>query len=132
MLLMFYHALSADNFVTDGLIVPVDMKPDVSGTLQNFTVPVPWAGETWYYAMVAIDASGNRAGISNVASVFIALPDEPDYDDGEEILGNINLQLQSPEEKNGNRLLNTNFNLRYTNTPTSAATAGDESAAATK
>ena len=41
------------------------------GSRQTCTVGVPWPNEVFYYAIIAIDDSGNKSPISNVISVYI-------------------------------------------------------------
>ena len=91
------EALSTHNFPSDGLVIPLANKPAPAGNLEVVQVPVPWIGETWYYGIVGIDNAGNRGKISNLAAVFIALPEQPDYD-GESGLGcgDMHLKLSTP------------------------------------
>lgn len=45
--------------------------PKVSGSLQTITVALPWANEVFYYAIVALDESNNRAQVSNLVPVYV-------------------------------------------------------------
>ena len=90
------EALSTQNFPSDGLVIPLENKPEPAGNLEVVQVPVPWIGETWYYGIVAIDNAGNRGKISNLAAVFIPLPEQPDYEDSALGHNDYNLHLRSP------------------------------------
>ena len=52
------------------IAVPVDPTPLDYGERQRARVAVPWENEVFYYAIVAIDESGNRGPISNVVSAY--------------------------------------------------------------
>ena len=47
-------------------------KPLSYGQRQTCTVGVPWPNEVFYYAVVSVDAAGNRSPISNIISVYIS------------------------------------------------------------
>ena len=47
-------------------------EPEEAGTPQRCTVGVPWHNQMFYYAIVAIDASGNRGLISNAVSTSVS------------------------------------------------------------
>lgn len=51
-------------------------QPLVAGSPQRCTVGVPWHDQRFYYAVLAIDAAGNRGLISNPVSVFASKPEE--------------------------------------------------------
>ena len=56
------------------IAVPVDPTPLDYGERQRARVAVPWENEVFYYAIVAIDESGNRGPISNVVSAYYYRP----------------------------------------------------------
>ena len=45
--------------------------PLPAGSQQRCTVGVPWHNQAFFYAVVAIDAAGNRGLISNVVSIYV-------------------------------------------------------------
>ncbi len=46
-------------------------RPGRYGQRQEATVSLPWANEMFFYAIVAVDATGNRGRVSNLASAFV-------------------------------------------------------------
>ena len=70
------EALSEDNFGEQGILVHSSLvpSPDPAGTEQRCTVGVPWPNEVFYYAIVAFDAAGNRAEVSNSIAVLVPEP----------------------------------------------------------
>ena len=52
-------------------LVPIPLPP---GSEQRCTVGVPWHGQDFYYAVLAIDAAGNRGLISNTVTISISAP----------------------------------------------------------
>ena len=67
-------ALSQTNFSVTGIPVPeVEVpQPGPAGTRQTANITVPWVNEVFYYAIVAVDAAGNRGQVSNLVPVFVA------------------------------------------------------------
>jgi len=51
--------------------------PGSAGAWQRSTVAVPWPNQLFYYAVVAVDAAGNRGRVSNIVPVFIDEPPPP-------------------------------------------------------
>ena len=51
-------------------------EPEEAGTQQRCTVGVPWHNQMFFYAIVAIDASGNRGLISNSVSTLVSSLDK--------------------------------------------------------
>ena len=49
-------------------LIPI---PLVAGSQQRCTVGVPWHNQAFFYAVVAIDAAGNKGQISNVVSIYV-------------------------------------------------------------
>lgn len=90
------YALSNTNFSSHGTLVVVNAAPEPAGSLEAVTVPLPWTGENWYFAIVAIDAAGNRGSVSNLAKVFVPTPVEPEPQESSLFSGDNNLQLRSP------------------------------------
>ena len=66
-----YHDFS---ILVDASLVPT---PLAYGQRQECTVGVPWPGQTFFYAIVAVDDAGNRGEISNVVTVRIDKKEEP-------------------------------------------------------
>ena len=72
-------ALSQANFSVTGIPVPVVPTPGAAGSAQEANITVPWPNEVFYYAIVAIDASGNRGEVSNLVPVYVdEAPPAPD------------------------------------------------------
>ena len=69
-------------------------EPLPVGSKQQSTVGVPWHNQIFFYAIVAIDASGNRGQISNVISTLIPLPAEAESntDSKNEVIDDISTQ----------------------------------------
>ena len=66
-------ALTGKSFEEVGILVHSSFTPTPLeyGSRQTCTVGVPWPNEIFYYAIIAIDDSGNKSPISNVISVYI-------------------------------------------------------------
>lgn len=101
------EALRDDAFAE--LSIPVHASlipaPESYGTVQRCTVGVPWHNQMFYYAIVAFDAAGNRAQISNTVQVRI----EEEEEDTTTLYYNANMDenevmsspRQSQKENNG-------------------------------
>ncbi len=65
---------STASFEETGILVHSSFTPTPLnyGQRQTTTVGVPWPNEVFYYAIVSIDAAGNRSPISNIISVYIS------------------------------------------------------------
>ena len=99
------NSLISSNFSSHGTLVVVkEVNPAPAGSLETVTVPLPWTGESWYFALVAIDAAGNRGSVSNLAEVFVPTPVEPDTEGPLAAAAGVNLQLGAPSW-----LLNTEY-----------------------
>ena len=56
---------------------------ETPGDEQTATVSVPMANSVFYYALVAVDAAGNRGQVSNLVPVFIPVQEEEEQDEFE-------------------------------------------------
>ena len=63
--------LLASNFSGSGLVVVELVPAGEYGVAEQIDAAVPWAGEVFYYAVVAIDKAGNRGDVSNIVAAFI-------------------------------------------------------------
>ncbi len=108
-------ALSEQNFAEQGILVHASLVPSPGqpGQEQRSSVAVPWAREVFYYAIVGIDAAGNRAEVSNIIAVFVEEPVIEEtaaaalenstliYMNMEDINSNNNMLLQSVLQSDG-------------------------------
>lgn len=71
-----YTDRSALNDSSAAILVHASLtpRPDAAGSVQLAKVAVPWPNQLFYYAIVALDAAGQRGAVSNIVPVFI---DEP-------------------------------------------------------
>ena len=71
-----YTDRSALNDSSAAILVHASLtpQPGVAGSVQLAKVAVPWPNQLFYYAIVALDAAGQRGKVSNIVPVFI---DEP-------------------------------------------------------
>jgi hypothetical protein len=69
-------ALGEANFAEQGILVHASLvpQPGEPGREQRSTVAVPWAREVFYYAIVAVDAAGNRGEVSNIIALMVEEP----------------------------------------------------------
>jgi len=59
------------NFSGSGIVMVETDSAGVFGALEQMSAGVPWAGQTFYYGVVAMDAAGNRGPVSNLVAAFI-------------------------------------------------------------
>ncbi|XP_037082247.1 calcium-activated chloride channel regulator 2-like [Pollicipes pollicipes] len=64
--------------VNSSLVAP----PEISGTMQNLTLPVPSNLDTVYLAMRTFDQQGHRSAVSNTAILYLGSVPSPPNDDG--------------------------------------------------
>ena len=74
-----YTDRSALNDPSAAILVHASLTPQplTAGTWQRAVVAVPWPNQLFYYAVVAVDASGLSGSISNIVPVFIEEPPPP-------------------------------------------------------
>ncbi len=65
------EALREENYAEQSIAIHSSLIPQplMAGMQQRSTVGIPWHNQPFYYAVLAIDAAGNRGLISNVISV---------------------------------------------------------------
>ena len=68
------EALQENNYREQSIPVHTSLipEPEEAGTQQRCTVGVPWHNQMFFYAIVAVDASGNRGLISNTVFTLVS------------------------------------------------------------
>ena len=68
--------LNETNFASKAILVHAaeSLSAQAYGFMEQMSAGVPWAGQTFYYGVVAVDAAGNRGPVSNLVAAFIMEP----------------------------------------------------------
>ena len=61
----------ASNFSGTGLVMVELVPAGEYGVEEEIDAAVPWAGQVFYYGVVAIDEEGNRGAVSNLIAAYI-------------------------------------------------------------
>ena len=85
---LYYNILFLQSLFSLQVGIPVrqsllPVPSETPGDEQTATVSVPMANSVFYYALVAVDAAGNRGQVSNLVPVFIPVQEEEEQDEFE-------------------------------------------------